>query len=102
DVAARAAGKRLAVVHRIAEFAGEHDVLAPLAEDASERLFRAAAVAVGIGGVEARDAQGERLVHHRPRRVVIDAPAQVVAAQADQRHPQTRLAEIAYLHTPPP
>jgi len=102
DVAARGARERLAVVHRVAEFAGEDDVLAALAEDAAERLFRAAAVAVGVGGVEQGDAEVERLVHHRLRRREIDAATEVVAAQPDQRHPQAGLAEIAYLHARPP
>ena len=82
DVAGRrAAGARL--LHRQAELGRQHDVLAARAENAAEKLFRAALVAVGVSGVDQRDAEIERAVHHALRRLEIGAAAEIVAAEPD-------------------
>ena len=56
---------------------------------AEELLGAADFAAIDIGGVEQGDPEIERLVHHRLRRGVVDAAAEVVAAEADQRHAQS-------------
>ena len=67
---------------RPAELRGEHDSLPPPPERlAEERL--APPVAVALGGVEERHAGLERRVDDRARPVLVDAPAEVVAAEAD-------------------
>ena len=71
---------------------------AVVAEDLAHHRFGPAAVAVGVGGVEQRDAEIERLVDHRARGVDVDAAAEVVAAEADGRDAQAGLAEIANFH----
>ena len=59
------------------------------------QVFGTAALAIGIGGVEQRDAEIERLVDHLAGRLEIDAAAEVVAAETDRRHAQAGCAEIA-------
>ena len=63
-----------------------------------EEAFRVAAVAVDVGGVEQRDARVERAMHDALRRLEVDAAAEVVAAEADQRDAQARAADVAQFH----
>ena len=90
------------IVHRHAEFGGKHDVLAPVAEDLAHDGLRAAAAAIGVGGVEQRDPGIERLVDDRPRAFEVDPLAEIVAAEPDQRDPQARRAQIAQFHVRSP
>jgi len=53
---------------------------------------------IGIGCVEERDAEIERLVDHCARRLAVEPPAEIVAPQPDDRDPQPRFAQIALLH----
>jgi len=100
DVAARAAFQLLGVVHDHAELRRQHDLLAPVAEHLAHQRLRAAALAVDVGGVEERDAEVDRLVDDLARRLEVEAAAEVVAAEADDRDPQARLPQIARLHRP--
>src|SRR5271166_4697843 len=95
DVAARSADLHAFIVHRHAELGGEYDPLAVVAEDLAQACLRSAALAIGIGGVEQRDAEIKRLVDHLAGRLEVDAAAEIVAAQTDHRHAQTGCAEIA-------
>ena len=82
-----------ALVHRHADLGRQHDVLATRPERLAEELLGAAArAAIDIGGVEQCDAEIQRLVHDRSRCRIIDAAAEVVAPQADQRHAQPGIA----------
>src|SRR5215207_11066810 len=72
--------------------------LRALAEDLAEEALRAAALAIDVGGVEERDAEVERLVDDLAGRLEVDAAAEVVAAETDERHPKARRSEIALLH----
>ena len=98
DVTARRALHQTGIVHRVAEFRREHDVLAPRAEKLAEADFRAALVAVDIGGVEEGDAEIERLVDHRARGIGVDAQPEVIAAQPDGGELERRVAELALFH----
>src|SRR6185436_11985727 len=75
------------------------DAVAARAEDFAELGLRAAAVAVDVGGVEQRDAEIERAVDH-PARGVDGKRAEVVAAEADDRDLDARIAELALFHVP--
>ena len=85
---------------RQAEFRGQHDIVASRPEDRAERLLRAAG-AIGIGRVEQRDAEVERLVDDRPRVSGRHARAEIVAAEADQRDLDARIAQLPILHGAP-
>ena len=98
DVGARAALHPAGIVHVHAELRRQHDVLAALAEDLAEEALRAAALAIDVGGVEERDAEIERLVDDLAGRLEVDAAAEIVAAETDERHPKARRSEIALLH----
>ena len=63
EVAAGGALHGSGLVHGAAEFGGEDDALAVLAEDLAEDGFRTAALAVDIGGIEEHDAQVDGLVN---------------------------------------
>ena len=82
-VLARAAVRRRVVGHRVAELRGEHDPVAPPLERLAEQVLAAAAVAVDVRGVEERDPRVERGVHDRARALLVDARAEVVAAEPD-------------------
>ena len=68
---------------------------APSGQGAAEIFLRGAALAIGVRGVEERDAEIERLVHDRARRRHVDAAAEIVAAEPDRRDDQAGAAEIA-------
>ena len=59
-------------------------------ERPAEQLLAAAAVAVDVRGVEERDARVERGVDDRARRLLVDPPAEVVAAEPDDGHLKIR------------
>ena len=61
-----------------------------------------AAVAVGVRGIEQRDARVQRAMHHALGRLEVDAAAEVVAAEPDQRDAQARAADVAQFHLTPP
>src|SRR4051812_27805024 len=90
DVAPRRTLELAGVVHRPAELSCEHDVLALAAEDSSEPLFRAALVAVTVGGIDQVDAEVDRLVHDAAGRREIDAAAEIVAAETDDGNLERR------------
>jgi hypothetical protein len=82
-----------------AEFAQQHDVLAALTECLAEHDFGiAAGDAVAIRGVEKVDAEIQRPGDDRVRRLLIDGPAEVVAAEADAGHAQSAAADLSLLH----
>ena len=99
-VLARAAVRRRVVGHRVAELRGEHDAVATPLERLAEQVLAAAAVAVDVRGVEERDAHLERGVHDRARALLVDARAEVVAAEPDDRDVGTAGAERAGPHGP--
>ena len=65
------------IVQVVAELRREHDLVAPVAERLRELLL-AASVAVGIGRVEQRDPQVERLVQQRDGLASVISPHQPV------------------------
>ena len=69
-----------------------------VAEDLTERLLRAAPVAVAVGGVDQVDAELERAVHDAARRVEIDAAAEIIAAEPDHGYVESGVTEPALLH----
>ena len=97
DVVARAATGR-AVAHLLAELRRQHDLVAPAVEHAADDRLAAAGLPVDVGRVEERDAHLERRVDHGARRVFVDPAAEVVAAEADHRHPQSGGAQHAISH----
>lgn len=98
DVAPRRAAQFVGAIHRQPEFGGQHDVFAPGTEKVTQDFFGAALVAVRVGGVDQRDTDIERFVHHQPRGLAIDAAAEIVGAEADEGHLRTRRSEPALLH----
>src|SRR3546814_3673810 len=90
DIAARGADLFALVVHRHGEFGRQHDVLAPGAQNLAHLDLGAALVAVGIGSVEQRNPEIERLVDHLARGFEIQTHLEIVAAKADFRHQQAR------------
>ena len=83
-----------------AELRGEHDAVATPLERLAEQVLAAAAVAVDVRGVEERDAHLERGVHDRARALLVDARAEVVAAEPDDGDVGTAGAERAGPHGP--
>jgi hypothetical protein len=64
----------------------------------SLRRAPSASVAVDVGGVEQRDAGIERRVHDLAGLVLVEAAAEIVAAEADRGDFQVGGAERAKLH----
>src|SRR5260370_678974 len=98
DVAPRRALEPLLLVHGHAELGRQHDFLAPVAEDLPQGFLRAAEIAVDVGRIEQGDAELECLVDDLARRLEIDAPAEIVAAQADDGDREAGASERALLH----
>ena len=98
DVAPGGALQSPLPVHRPGKFAGEHDLVPPSGEGTAQLFLRPAALAIGVGGVEKGDAEIESLVHDGARRRIIDAPAEIVAAEPNRRDDQPGPTEIALLH----
>ena len=82
DIAARGTGLVGFVVHRHAEFGGEHDVLAARTQYLTKLLFRSAAIAIDVGSVEQGDALLQRAIDHLARGIDVE-DAEIVAAKAD-------------------
>src|SRR5204862_8041014 len=70
----------------------------PSGEGTAQLFLRPAALAIGVGGVEKGDAEIESLVHDGARRRIIDAPAEIVAAEPNRRDDPPGTTEIALLH----
>ncbi len=98
DIAARRTLLLAAVVHRLAELGGEHDILATLAEHVPQHGFRAAAPCVDVGGVEQRDPEVDGFVDDLARGLGVGALAEIVAADADGGDAQAGAAEITNIH----
>ena len=81
----RASRAPRAVAHVAAELRREHDPVAPPFEHLAEERLAAALVAVDVRRVEQRDAGVERGVDDGARPLEVDAHAEVVAAEADDR-----------------
>ena len=64
----------------------------------ADEFLRLAAAAIDVGGVEVIDADGDRAVDDLARRIEVDAAAEIVAAEADQRDAQIGRAERAEFH----
>ena len=79
------------------ELGGEHYVLAPVAERGAEKLLGARA-AVDVGGVEEVDPGVDRLIDDGLGLVLVDAHAEVVAAEADNGDLEAGAAERFVLH----
>ncbi len=97
DIGRRGAGLGARIVHGHGELGREDDVLAPGPEDLAKLGFRAAPVAVYVGGVEQRDTQ---------LNCPIDDPlgsfdrqrAEIIASQSNDRDFNSRLSEFAFFH----
>ena len=87
---------KLSTVRLPAELRREHDLVSPALEDLAEEAL-AVAVAVDVGGVEERDALGERGVHDLARAGKVHLPAEVVAAEPDDGHGEIGGAEVPVL-----
>src|SRR5262249_37272154 len=72
-------------------------VAAPSGEHAAEELL-AVTVAVRLGGVEERDPRVERRVDDVLRPRLVEPPAEVVAAEADDRDDEIRRADVPRAH----
>ena len=84
DIGRRSAARR-SVPHRLAELGREDDLISASLEEPPDQRLAAARVAVDVCGVEERDPGVEGGVDHRARAGLVDAPAEVVAAEADDR-----------------
>jgi hypothetical protein len=82
----------------VAEFRGQHHLVAPATQDLAEREFRAALRPVHLRRVEQRDARLDRGVHHGPRAGHVEPAAEVVAAQSHYGHKQSRVTQSSIAH----
>src|SRR6266404_923999 len=98
DVAARGALHDAGLAELHAEFCRQHDIFAPAAQNLAQAVFRAAVVAINVRGVEEGDAEIQCLMHHLAGRIEIDAPAEVIAAEADGRNLKARFSQRAPIH----
>ena len=100
--AALGAGRRpVPHVHALAtELRGQHDLVTARAEDLAQGALGSSAPAICVRGVEQGDPGVDGRVHHRARPVHVEAAAEVVAAEPDDRHQQSRLSQgpIAHPH----
>jgi hypothetical protein len=94
-VVARAAALD-AIAHRHPELGGEDDPVAAPAKHVAEQALALPRAAVAVGGIEERDADIERGVDDRPRPGLIDATAEVVAAEAYNAYVER--PELAHAH----
>ncbi len=97
DVGAGAASG-LAVAQVISELRREDDLVTPSGERAADDLLAAAPVAVDVRGVEEGDVRVERGVDHRARGLLVDAAAEVVAAEPDDGHLEVGAPQTARAH----
>ena len=87
-----------AVAHVVTELRREHDAVATPLEDLAEEGLAAALVPVDVRRVEERDAGVERGVDHRARSSQVDAAAEVVGAETDNRNFGAVLAQATRSH----
>ena len=90
--------RRLAVLGAVAELRRQDDLVAAAGQRAPDDLLAAATAAVDLRRVEEGHARVERSVDHGPRGGLVDPAAEVVAAEADDRHLETRAAELPCAH----
>ena len=90
--------RRLAVAGAVAELRRQDDLVAAPGQRAADDLLAAATAAVDLRRVEEGHARVERGVDHGPRGRLVDPAAEVVAAEADDRHLETRAAELPCAH----
>jgi len=98
DVTPRRSFKLAGVIHWQPEFGRQHDLLAPRPESLSQNLLGAAFVAVSVGGVDQRDAEIERPIHHAARGLQVGPAAEIVGAKPDEGHLRAGMTEPAFLH----
>jgi hypothetical protein len=101
QIAARRPLQQPCVIHGAAELGRDHDIAAARAQYPAQKILRSAAIAVIVGGVEERDAGGDRLIDDGAALLQIAAHGEIVATQADCRHEQVRIADFAHLHEYP-
>jgi hypothetical protein len=85
-----------AVPHGHAELGRQHDPVAASAKRISEQALALARPAVAVGGVEERDADVDGGVDDRLRPGLVEATAEVVAAEADDAHLER--SELTHAH----
>src|ERR1700730_10636819 len=103
DIATGRAFEHFPRIHGDAELSRQHNIVAARAEDLAEALLgstemTAAETAIDVGDIEQGDAEIERLVHDLARRLQIDAPAEIVAAEPDDRDLQAGSTQVALPH----
>ncbi len=74
-----------AVAHRLPPLGREDDAAAASLQSTSDELLAPTLAAVGVGGVEERDARVDRGVDDRERLLLADPAAEVVAAEPRRR-----------------
>ena len=99
EVSRRAARDAPVARHLHAELRREDDLVAAARERGPEEAL-ALAAAVDICGVEEGDPRGQRRIDDDPGRSLIEAPSEVVAAEADARDLQIGAAEGGGDHRP--
>ena len=95
EVLARGAAPVRAFAHGAGGLRGDDDVAAVGLEVRRQELLRLAA-AVDVGGIEEGDAQVDALVDDVAGALCVDAPAEVVAAEADGRNMRPELPRLRY------
>jgi hypothetical protein len=93
DITTRAARKVSLIVHRQAEFRGEDQVLAAVAQRYAEQGLGPAAIAIDIGGVEEVDAGLDRRIDHGPGLSKVEPSSEIVAPKAKRRNHEAGAAE---------
>jgi hypothetical protein len=97
DVGPAALGPgRRAVIHvypLLAELGGQHHLVPAPREHLAEDLSRSPAVAIGVRGVDQRDARIHGRVDHSPGARHVQPAAEVVAAQADHGNEQPAVTQ---------
>ncbi len=82
----------------MAELGGEHDLVPAALQDLSQGEFGRALAAVGLGGVEERDALVNGGVDDRPGLLDIETAAEVIAAEAYYRDEQAGVTQGSIAH----
>src|SRR5690242_21798011 len=77
DIATRTPDLHTFVVHRHAKFSGKDNAFAIVAQDLAHAGFRAAPLAVGVGGVEQVNTEVGRLMDNLARVFRVNATAEV-------------------------
>ncbi len=98
DIGAAAAMLFVDAGHRLAELGGKRHLPAPRAQHLADDRLRAAAIAVDVGGVEMGDAEIQCLVDDLARCLQVETAAELIGAEADQRHLDIGRPELAGFH----